>query len=448
MGRNPRRASGVKALQAIKESSQSGRAKKQSSSSENPTAQPGVKRISSPGSIAPPKAKRNALGDVTNLRQVVPVVKPVKTTSVAASKKSSQPPQGARQTSEPRELSESASSSQPENRLAPPPEVTPVTAVKNFLQATTLDDTSLLSEESLSEDVGTQTPYSTPQPQLWKDIDQAEAHDHLFSSEYAPDVFHYMRQREIHFAVQPYLSLQPDITASMRTILVDWLIEVQENFELFHETLYLAVKLVDLYLARKEVKREYLQLVGATCMLISSKFEELSPPLVDDFLYLCDDAYTHEDLLKMERDILRALSYDINIPVAYRFLRRLARAAEANMETHTLARYISESTLQESQFIDLKPSLVAAAAMYLALRMRKLGGWTATLQHYSGYSVEELLPLVERFNTLLQTPLGQTTTVRSKYSHEVFFKVALTPPLKNVREDAELALIECPTLQL
>lgn len=59
----------------------------------------------------------------------------------------------------------------------------------------------------------------------------------------------------------------------MRTILVDWLIEVQENFELFHETLYLAVKLVDLFLQKKEVKREYLQLVGATSMLIASKFE-------------------------------------------------------------------------------------------------------------------------------------------------------------------------------
>ena len=50
------------------------------------------------------------------------------------------------------------------------------------------------------------------------------------------------------------------------------------------------------------------------------------------------------------------------------------------METHTLARYISESTLQESQFIDLKPSLVAAAAMYLALRMRKLGGWVSVVR--------------------------------------------------------------------
>ena len=75
------------------------------------------------------------------------------------------------------------------------------------------------------------------------------------------------------FVVHQYLDHQPDITASMRTILVDWLIEVQENFELFHETLYLAVKLVDLFLQKKEVKREYLQLVGATSMLIASKFE-------------------------------------------------------------------------------------------------------------------------------------------------------------------------------
>ena len=70
-----------------------------------------------------------------------------------------------------------------------------------------------------------------------------------------------------------YMTLQKDINASMRTILVDWLIEVQENFELFHETLYLAVKLTDRYLSQKDVKREYLQLVGATSMLIAAKFE-------------------------------------------------------------------------------------------------------------------------------------------------------------------------------
>ena len=49
------------------------------------------------------------------------------------------------------------------------------------------------------------------------------------------------------------------------------------------------------------------------------------PPLVDDFLYLCDDAYTKENILVMERDVLRVVGYDINIPVTYRFIRRLAR---------------------------------------------------------------------------------------------------------------------------
>lgn len=47
----------------------------------------------------------------------------------------------------------------------------------------------------------------------------------------------------------------------------------QENFELFHETLYLAVKMTDHYLSTTPVHREMLQLVGSTAMLIASKFE-------------------------------------------------------------------------------------------------------------------------------------------------------------------------------
>ena len=45
------------------------------------------------------------------------------------------------------------------------------------------------------------------------------------------------------------------------------------------------------------------------------------------------------------------------------------------METHTLARYISESTLQDYSFVTEYPSMIAAGAMYLALRMKALGQW-------------------------------------------------------------------------
>jgi hypothetical protein len=43
---------------------------------------------------------------------------------------------------------------------------------------------------------------------------------------------------------------QPEINKSMRGILIDWLVEVQESFELNHETLYTAVKMMDLFLSR------------------------------------------------------------------------------------------------------------------------------------------------------------------------------------------------------
>ena len=45
------------------------------------------------------------------------------------------------------------------------------------------------------------------------------------------------------------------------------------------------------------------------------------------------------------------------------------------MEMHTFARYISESTLQDYSFVVERPSYIAAGAMYLALRIRKLGPW-------------------------------------------------------------------------
>ena len=58
----------------------------------------------------------------------------------------------------------------------------------------------------------------------------------------------------------------------MRGILVDWLVEVQECFELYHETLYLGVKLLDHFLEKHSIRDE-LQLVGATTLIISSKIE-------------------------------------------------------------------------------------------------------------------------------------------------------------------------------
>merc|ERR1712086_814041 len=95
-----------------------------------------------------------------------------------------------------------------------------------------------------------------------------------------------------------------EITDVMRAILVDWLGEGQESFELNHETLYTAVKMTDIYLSKKQVRKEDLQLVGATACLIACKVDERIPPMVDDFLYVCDDAYTRTQIKDYERKVL------------------------------------------------------------------------------------------------------------------------------------------------
>ncbi|XP_053931573.1 G2/mitotic-specific cyclin-B3 isoform X2 [Cuculus canorus] len=263
-----------------------------------------------------------------------------------------------------------------------------------------------------------------------EDIDKEQLGDPYANAEYAKEIFEYMREREEKFILPNYMEKQSDISRDMRAILVDWMVEVQENFELNHETLYLAVKLVDHYLVEVVSMRDKLQLIGCTAILIASKFEERYPPCVDDFLYICDDAYKREELIAMEISILTTLKFDINIPIPYRFLRRFAKCARASMETLTLARFLCEMTLQEYDYAQESPSKLAASCLLLALTMKNLGGWTPTLEYYSGYRAQDLHPLVKRLNFLLTyQPRDKLKAVRTKYSHRVFFEVAKAMPM-------------------
>ncbi|XP_017347643.1 G2/mitotic-specific cyclin-B3 [Ictalurus punctatus] len=288
-------------------------------------------------------------------------------------------------------------------------------------------------EQSISTDTGASLPKEQPEVQEQKipeefDVDKEQVGDCLMSPEYAKDIFDYLRNREEKFVLTDYMHTQPDLNGSMRGILIDWMVEVQENFELNHETLYLAVKLADHYLSVTEVRRASLQLIGSTAMLIAAKFEERCPPGVDDFLYICDDAYKRQEFLVMERKILQALNFDINIPVPYRFLRRYAKVAHASMETLTLARYVCELSLLELELVPERASRLASACLLLALITNHLGGWTAALQYHSGYTLGELGPLVRSLYAMLASPADENLrAVENKYSHKVFFEVAKLP---------------------
>jgi len=266
--------------------------------------------------------------------------------------------------------------------------------------------------------------YTVPEGVI--DFDLETKGDPAQHAEYAMDTFQYYKQREITFKVPNYIGAQKFITEGMRGILIDWLVEVQESFELNHETLYTAVKIVDLYLSKKQIKKEDLQLLGATACLIASKVDERLPPLVDDFLYVCDDAYTREKLLRMERKVLGVIGFDLCYPLSYRFLRRFGRVCKVTMPVLTFARYILESSLLEYKFnVELSESHLAAAVMIVAFKVKGIEGWENTLEFYSGVSIANVESVANNLLEMLQKPAKENLkTVRSKYSHKVFHEVA------------------------
>ncbi|XP_030369695.1 G2/mitotic-specific cyclin-B3 [Scaptodrosophila lebanonensis] len=271
-----------------------------------------------------------------------------------------------------------------------------------------------------------------------EDFDRQNWDDPFQVSHYAMDIFNYLKTREPEFPIVDYMPKQVHLTTWMRTLLVDWMVEVQETFELNHETLYLAVKIVDLYLCRKVINKERLQLLGAAAFFIACKYDERQPPLIDDFLYICDGAYNHNELVKMEMETLRVINFDLGIPLSYRFLRRYARCAKVQMPTLTLARYILELSLMDYATVGFSDSQMAAATLYMALRMH--GGvneldnktWTPTLVYYTGYELADFAELVPVLNAGLHRKSRTTIkTIRNKYSHKIFHEVAKVPLLSN-----------------
>lgn len=155
--------------------------------------------------------------------------------------------------------------------------------------------------------------------------------------EYIDDIYNYLRQMEVKFMAKPrYMRKQRDINHSMRAILVDWLVEVAQEYRLDSQTLYIAVGYIDRFLSEMSVQRGKLQLVGVTAMLLAAKYEEIYPPAVDEFVYITDNTYSREQILKMEHLILKVLKFDMGGVTAYSFYQRYVTIAKADETTKYL----------------------------------------------------------------------------------------------------------------
>jgi len=264
-----------------------------------------------------------------------------------------------------------------------------------------------------------------------EDVLQSRYDDIFDVPEYAADIYEYLREAEqCHRPRVSYMTKQTDITASMRWILVDWLVEVAEEYSLHSETLYLAVSYIDRFLSHMSVKRDKLQLVGTTAMFIAAKYEEIYPPDVGQFAYITDNTYKVTQILRMEHLILKVLSFDMAVPTAHMFCNKFSRLIKANEETTNLALFITElSMLDSDPFLRFVPSMIAASAVALANHTQKRPAWPQHMVDFTGYSLKDLVECyvnLHRAFTRVHEPAQHA--IRDKYKASKWCSVSsLTP---------------------
>ena len=146
--------------------------------------------------------------------------------------------------------------------------------------------------------------------------------DYSFANEYFDEVYQNLLLDENKFYIRinnNYLSFQNSINYKMRAILVDWLMDVHYRCGMKSKTLHHCIYIIDIYLSNNVIDKKDFQLLGMAALLIACKESEIIFPPLKTFLAFSSFAYTKQELLKMEKKIMKKLKFDILAPTAEEF---------------------------------------------------------------------------------------------------------------------------------
>ena len=239
-------------------------------------------------------------------------------------------------------------------------------------------------------------------------------------------ILDHLRERQSVYSFdKEYMARQPDINKKMRSILVDWLVDINIKFKLMPQTLFKTVNLIDRYLAIREVTKHELQLLGITALLIQCKYEEVYPPQLKDFVAVCDNAYSKEEILDMESEVLNSLEFDLNQPNSLYFLQILQYKIKMDEKPLAFVRYILETTLLEASIVRYNNLTQVAGAVFLVLKIFKLGNWSAEHNTIFGISEVEVRVCAKNLYIIMQKiDASSLCAIKRKFADPEFFEVS------------------------
>lgn len=220
-------------------------------------------------------------------------------------------------------------------------------------------------------------------------------------------------------------------------MIVDWIAEVVECFDLDDEIIFRAMDLVDRVVSASHftMKKQYYQLVAAACLQIASKCsKEISGT---DICMCSDNSFTVADLAKTEEYVLTKLGWKLAFPSSLDFLNqlRVCLGLEKDSRIFQYMRYISELALQTKLYVHFEPSMVAATAVVLSnysLDNQEL--WSDVLEQHTSYTLEDLAECTIAMSRLLED-------VRHRYPHLIIIDQRYRKPSRG-----SVAEISIPTI--
>ncbi|KAE9420728.1 hypothetical protein Angca_008055, partial [Angiostrongylus cantonensis] len=236
--------------------------------------------------------------------------------------------------------------------------------------------------------------------------------------EHSDQVYKYLLHLEKRSQIEENFMTHSPSTPKMRSILVDWLIQVHTRFHLLPETLHLTVYLLDVMLSRTKVDKEELQLVGVACMLVASKYEEMYAPDIHDFEYITDNTYTKKQILKMETKILIAAKFELSRPHSIAFLRWYSKEMKFGLRMHHMCKFLIEMAFLDCSLSPILPSRIACVCTFIASKLCDAAYDSETMRKLTGITAEETEALVATFARVFLRlyTLPKLVAVREKYS--------------------------------
>ena len=253
-----------------------------------------------------------------------------------------------------------------------------------------------------------------------------------YTGEYLDEIYNNLLSDEEELKYRPkmgYMTWQSDINEQMRAILIDWLVEVHYRFRLKSETLFQTVWIIDTYLSLIEITRAKLQLLGIASLLISCKSNEIYYPHLNEFTDITDGAYIKNELIDMEKKVLKILDFNIIAPTPNDFYNIIAKAFCFDEKQFYLGKYFLESALIDYRMIKFNPSVIACSCAYIVMKFFGIDNYKILYKNdvVNDICPQKVIKEAARDICSLVKNLSQSTlkAVKDKYSLNQFCNVAL-----------------------